>query len=240
MQDLKREDGVPFALGLSLLRRLSDSNHSDAPRFGQRSDSRAPVVKKYSLFLLFLLSLVPAFSSAQTITAKIQSMRVAYADSGNIVALDGDSIMIAPKMPSPICGLLMTRDGKTGWSYYTFPLASITVPLNAVDENLIVDNRVFTDPNEADHYKPGDVGETTMVVISGMPGKQFHTLIYDRDRFAQLGPGPHSSRDYGQMPDETVAFGLTFTDPQAARTFELALKEAVILAKQKLATQASR
>jgi hypothetical protein len=73
-----------------------------------------------------------------------------------------------------------------------------------------------------------------------MPGKQFHTLIYDRDRFSKLGPGPHSSREYGQAPDDTMAFGLTFHDPEAARAFELALKEAVIMAKQKLATTASR
>ncbi len=197
-------------------------------------------MKRYSIFLLSLLLLVPSLSFAQDIPAKIQSMKAAYYGSGSIVALDGDSIVISPKMPSPICGLLMNRDGKTGWSFYTFPLASITVPLTAVDENMIVDNRVFTDPNAAEHYKPGDVGETTMVIITGTPGKQFHTLIYDRDKLAQLGPGPHSSREYDQAPDDTVAFGLTFSDPQAAHAFELALKEAVIMAKQKQATQASR
>lgn len=167
-------------------------------------------------------------------------MKVAYSSSGSIIALDGDSIVITPKMPSPICGLLMNRDGKTNWAYYTFPLASITVPLSAVDESQIADNRVFTDPNVADHYKPGDVGDATMVVISGMPGKQFHTLIYDREKFAQLGPGPHSSREYGQAPDDTIAFGLTFSDAQAAQSFEIALKEAVTLAKQKLMAQVSR
>lgn len=167
-------------------------------------------------------------------------MQLAYSGSGSIIAIDGDSIVISPKMPSPICGLLMTRDGKTDWAYYTFPLASITVPLTAVDETQIVDNRVFTDPNVAQHYKPGAIGDSTMVVIAGMPGKQFHTLIYDREKFTQLGPGPHSSREYGQAPDDTVAFGLTFSDPQAAQAFELALKEAVLLAKQKASAQARR
>jgi len=197
-------------------------------------------VKKYSIFLLFLLFIAPTLSFGQNLSAKIQSMKAAYSSSGGIVALDGDSIVISPKMPSPICGLLMNKEGKSGWAFYTFPLASITVPLSAVDESLIVDNRVFTDPNVADHYKPGDVGETTMVVISGMPGKQFHTLIYDRDKFSQLGPGPHSSREYGQAPDDTVAFGLTFSDPESARAFVLALKDAVMMAKQRTATQASR
>jgi hypothetical protein len=197
-------------------------------------------VKKYSMFLLSLLFIAPTLSLGQNLSVKIQSMQSAYSSSGSIVALDGDSIVISPKMPSPICGLLMNKDGKAGWSFYTFPLASITVPLSVVDESLIVDNRVFTDPKVVDHYKPGDVGETTMVVISGMPGKQFHTLIYDRDKFSQLGPGPHSGREYGQAPDDTVAFGLTFSDPESARTFELALKDAVMMAKQRLATQASR
>ena len=197
-------------------------------------------MKKYSIFLLFLLFIAPTLSFGQNLSAKIQSMRAAYSSSGSIVALDGDSIVISPKMPSPICGLLMNKEGKSGWAFYTFPLASITVPLSAVDESLIVANRVFTDPKVVDHYKPGDVGETTMVVISGMPGKQFHRLIYDRDKFSQLGPGPHSSREYGQAPDDTVAFGLTFSDPESARTFELALKDAVMMAKQRTATQASR
>ncbi len=189
---------------------------------------------------MFLLLIVPTFGFAQNLSAKIQSMKAAYSASGSLVALDGDSIVISPKMPSPICGLLMNREGKTGWSFYTFPLASITVPLSAVDENMIVDNRVFTDPDVADHYKPGAVGDATMVIISGMPGKQFHTLIYDRDKFSQLGPGPHSSREYGQAPDDTVAFGLTFSDADSARAFELALKDAVTMAKQRLATQASK
>ena len=239
MSDLEREDCSPFALDFSLSHLPSDLNHLSGARFGQKSGLRAPFVKKFpSLFLTLLI--VSTASSAQNITTKIQSMQNAYSGSGTIIAVEGDSIVISPKMPSPICGMLMTRDGKTDWAYYTFPLASITVPLSSVDENQIVDNRVFTDPNVAEHYKPGDVGETTMVVIAGMPGKQFHTLIYDRDKFSQLGPGPHSSREYGQAPDDTVAFGLVFSDPKAAQTFELALKEAVVLAKQKQSAQARR
>jgi len=201
---------------------------------------RVFVMKKYSIFLVSLLLLVPGFGCTQDISAKIQSMKTAYAGSGSIVALDGSSIVISPKMPNPVCGLLMNKEGKTGWAYYSFPLSSITVPLNEVDESLIVDDRVFTDPNVADHYKPGDVGETTLVIVSGMPGKQFHTLIYDREKYAQLGPGPHSSHEYGQASDDTMAFGLTFSDPEAAHIFELALKEAVIMAKQKISTQARR
>jgi hypothetical protein len=197
-------------------------------------------MKKQSIILVSLLLLVPTLGFAQNISANIQSMKTAYAASGSIIAIEGDSIVISPKMPSPVCALLMDKDGKTDWAYYSFPLAAITVPLNEVDETQIVDNRVFTDPDAAEHYKQGDVGETTLVFISGMPGKQFHTLIYDRDKFAQLGPGPHSSREYGQAPDDTLAFGLTFSDPEAARTFELALKQAVIMVKQKLSTQARK
>jgi hypothetical protein len=197
-------------------------------------------MKKQSIILVSLLLLVPTLGFAQNISANIQSMKAAYAASGSIIALEGDSIVISPKMPSPICALLMNKDGKTDWAYYSFPLAAITVPLNEVDETQIVDNRVFTDPDAAEHYKQGDVGETTLVFVSGMPGKQFHTLIYDRDKFAQLGPGPHSSREYGQAPDDTLAFGLTFSDPEAARAFELALKQAVIMVKQKLSAQARK
>ncbi len=240
MSDLEREDCSTFALAISLLHQPSDLRHLSGTRLGQESGLRALVVKKYPIFLLTLLFIVSTASFAQDISTKIQSMQLAYSSSGSIIAVDGESIVISPKMPSPICGMLMTRDGKTDWAYYTFPLASITVPLSAVDESQIVDNRVFTDPDVAQHYKPGDVGETTMVVIAGMPGKQFHTLIYDREKFSQLGPGPHSSREYGQAPDDTVAFGLTFSDPHAAQTFELALKEAVILAKQKQSAQARR
>jgi hypothetical protein len=160
-------------------------------------------------------------------------MKSAYAGSGTIVVVDEHAIVIEPKMPSPVCGLPVNKDGKTAWSFYTFPLASITVPLDLVDEKLIAEDRVFTDPNVPDRYKPGDVGDATMVVIAGLPGKHFHTLTYDREKLAQLGPGPHSSKEYGQLPDDTEAFGLTFSDPAAAHTFELALKEAVILAKSK-------
>lgn len=125
----------------------------------------------------------------------------------------------------------MNKDGKTAWAYYTFPLASITISLSDVDETQIAEDRVFTTANAAATYKPGAQGDAIMVVIAVVPGKQFHTLVYDREKFQHLGPGPHASREYGQAPDDTEAFGLTFSDPAAARAFEAALKEAVIQVK---------
>ncbi len=56
-------------------------------------------------------------------------------------------------------------------------------------------------------------------------------MIYDRDKLASLGHGPHASSEYGQGPDDTAAFGLTFADRSLTRAFEMALKDAVILAK---------
>jgi hypothetical protein len=158
-------------------------------------------------------------------------MKSSYALSGNIVVLDAHTILIEPKMPGPLCAVPRSQDGKTTWSYYTFPLASIVVPLSAVDEKLISENSVFTNPNAAKTYKPGDMGDTTMVVIAGVPGKQFHTLWYDREKLTHLGSGPHSPAAYDQTPDETEAFGLTFPDPASARAFEAALRDAVVQAK---------
>jgi len=169
--------------------------------------------------------------AAQNIATRIQTMKSSYASSGTIVVLDDRTIVIEPKMPSPICAMPINKDGRTDWSYYAFPLASIVVPLASIDETLISEDLVFTNPDAAKAYKPGDVGDTTMVVIAGVQGKQFHTMVYDRDKLASLGPGPHSSAEYGQGPDDTAAFGLTFSDRASARAFELALKDAVILAK---------
>ena len=71
---------------------------------------------------------------AQNLSSNIQLMKNAYAGSGSIVALGEDAIVIEPKMPSPVCGLPLNKDGKTAWSYYTFPLSSITVPLAQVED----------------------------------------------------------------------------------------------------------
>ena len=200
-------------------------------------------MKKLSLLVLccltFALPCVLSFAlpcAAQNLASHFQSMKKSYASSGNIVVLDDHTIVIEPKMPGPLCAMPIVKDGKTTWVYYTFPLASIVVPLASIDETLISDDLVFTDPEAAKSYKPGDVGDTTMVVIAGEPGKQFHTIKYDRDKLTHLGPGPHSSTAYGQAHDDTEAFGLTFSDRSAAHAFEMALKNAVLLAK----TQASR
>ena len=134
-------------------------------------------------------------------------------------------------MPGPLCALPRNENGKTTWSYYTFPLASIVVPLASVDESLIAEDLVFTDPDAAKNYKPGAVGDTAMVVIAGVSGKQFHTVTYDREKLTHLGPGPHSSSAYGQTADDTAAFGLTFSNHAEARAFEAALRNAVLLAK---------
>lgn len=200
-------------------------------------------MKKASLFVLCCLS-VALPCAAQNVASQFQSMKNAYASSGSIVVLDDHTIVIEPQMPAPLVAMPVVKDGKTMWVYYTFPLASIVVPLASVDETLIAESHVFTDPDAAKFYKKGDVGDTTMVVIAGVTGKQFHTITYDRDKFTHLGPGPHSSVSYGQAPDDTEAFGLTFSDHAAAHQFEVALKEAVILSKAEAArlakAQASR
>jgi hypothetical protein len=188
-------------------------------------------MKQFLTALAFSLCVLPC--AAQNLASQFQTLKSSYAASGNIVVLDDHTILIEPAMPGPMCALPRNENGKTTWSYYTFPLASIVVPLASVDETLISDNLVFTDPEVAKSYKPGDVGDTAMVVIAGVPGKQFHTITYDREKFTHLGPGPHSSSAYGQVPDDTQAFGLTFSDRAAARAFEIALKDAVLLAKSR-------
>jgi len=158
-------------------------------------------------------------------------MKKFYASSGTIVVLDERTLLIEPNMPGPICGLPKDEAGKTTWSFYSFPLASITVPLTLIDEGIIGEDLVFTSQDAQTAYKPGDLGDTTMVVVVGMPGKEFHAVMYDREKLTQLGPGPHNASAYGQTPDEVEAFGLTFSDRTAARAFVSALKDAVHLAK---------
>jgi hypothetical protein len=164
-------------------------------------------------------------------------MKKSYASSGSIVALDDKTLLIEPNMPGPICGLPKNEDGKTTWSFYSFPLASITVPLELIDESIIGENVVFTAQDAPTAYKSGDVGDTTMIVVVGMPGKEFHAVTYDREKLARLGPGPHDGSSYGQVPDEVEAFGLTFSDHTAAVAFVSALKDAVHLAKARAAME---
>jgi hypothetical protein len=188
-------------------------------------------MKRISLLAipLALLSALP--SAAQGLPAPIQEMKSTYAASGTLLALDNHTLLIEPKMPGPICALPHDANGETTWSLFTFPLASITVPLTVVDESFISEDVVFTQPGSRETYKPGDAGDTTMVVILSLPGKHFHTLAYDRDRLVQLGPGPHDPSVYGQAPDDVEAFGLTFPDHTAASAFISALKRAVVAAK---------
>lgn len=196
------------------------------------------------------LALVPVYANAQNaptqptrinlsaspdLATSIRTMTAAYAASGSIAVLDRHTIVIEPKMPAPLCAVPKDADGKTTWSFYAFPLASITVPLDIVDDKLIGEDTAFTNPDAMKTYKPGEQGETTMVIIAGLPGKQFHTLAYDRDKFLHLGPGPHSATEYGEAPDDTEAFALTFSDRAAARAFAKALREAVVAARAQLA-----
>ena len=188
-------------------------------------------MKRVLLFLPCFIFIASFSCVAQNSPTPIENLKNAYAASGSIVVLNENTILIEPKMPAPVCALPKTENGKTTWQFYSFPLASITVPLAEVDETLISEDRVFTGFDAPKSYKPGDMGDATMIVIAGNEGKQFHTLIYDRDKLLQLGPGPHSSKEYDQAPDNTLAFGLTFSDPASARDFEIALKDAVLEAK---------
>jgi hypothetical protein len=192
-------------------------------------------MKKYCLLALPLVLLPSLPCVAQDLSQRIEEIKNSYAASGSVVVLDQKTLLIEPNMPGPICALPIEEGGKTTWSILTFPLASITVPLAAVDESLIGEDLVFTRPDVQESYKPGDVGDTTMVVVVGLPGKQFEALTYDRDKLTHLGPGPHAASAYGQEPDKVEAFGLTFPDHTAAHAFEAALKDAVILAKAETA-----
>jgi len=186
-----------------------------------------------TLFRLFLGCLVVSSFNcgAQDIRSRMEEMKTAYTASGSIVMLDGQTLVIEPNMPGPVCALPRQEDGKITWYRYAFPLASITVPLSSIDETTVSEDRVFTKPDATQSYKPGDQGDTTMIVVVGMPGKKFPALIYDREKLQHLGPGPHSSSDYGQVRDQVEAFGLTFADIAAAHEFVSALRNAVILAK---------
>lgn len=199
-------------------------------------------MKRFCLSTLsVLLSAGLGFSQshpANDLQAHIEAMKASYAGSGSIVLLDEHTLVIEPNMPGPICSLPRNEEGKTNWSYFAFPLSSITVPLATVDESLIGEDIVFTNPDATKDYKPGDVGDTTMVVVVGIEGKQFHTLMYDREKLAHLGPGVHSSSAYGQAPDDVAAFGLTFADHAAARAFVDALKSAVVMAKSQAMAKA--
>jgi len=184
-------------------------------------------------FRLFLGCLVVSSLTcgAQSIRSRMEQMKTAYTASGSIVVLDGQTLVIEPNMPGPICAMPREEDGKVTWYRYAFPLASITVPLTSVDENIVSEDRVFTNPAAPQVYKPGDQGDATMIVVVSTPGKKFPALIYDRDKLEHLGPGPHSSSDYGQVQDQVEAFGLTFADTAAAHEFASALRNAVVLAK---------
>jgi hypothetical protein len=193
-----------------------------------------------TLFRLLLGCLVLGSftASAQDIRSRVDQMKTAYTTSGTIVALDGQTLVIEPNMPAPVCALPREEDGKIAWYRYAFPLASITVPLTDVDASLVSEDRVFTNPQAPSDYKPGDKGDAVMIVVVGMPGKKFPALIYDRDKLEHLGPGPHRSSDYGQVQDKVEAFGLTFNDTAAAHEFVTALRNAVMMAKAQATAQA--
>ena len=169
----------------------------------------------------------------------MEQMKTAYTASGSIVILDGQTMVIEPNMPAPVCALPRQEDEKITWYRYAFPLSSITVPLSSIDESMMSEDRVFTDPAAPSAYKPGDRGDTTMVIVVGMPGKKFHALMYDREKLEHLGVGPHNSSEYGQVQDEVEAFGLTFSDDAAAHEFVSALRNAVMLAKSQAPAQSA-
>jgi hypothetical protein len=182
-------------------------------------------------FLLGCLVVSSVTCGAQDLRSRIESMKTAYTSSGSIVMLDGQTLVIEPNMPGPVCALPRQEDGKTTWYRYAFPLASITVPLTSVDENAVSEDRVFTDPAAQQSYKPGDQGDATMVVVVSTPGRKFPALVYDREKLQHLGPGLHRTADYGQFQDQVEAFGLTFADSAAAREFVAELRSAVRMAK---------
>ena len=106
-------------------------------------------MKKLSLFAVYCLLVSSISCLSQNLDSRIQEMRKAYSSSGSIVLLDDKTVLIEPNMPGPICGVPKNEAGKTTWSFYTFPLASVTVPLAQIDESIIAEDLVFDWPGRS-------------------------------------------------------------------------------------------
>ena len=101
-----------------------------------------------TLFRLLLGCLVlgSIACNAQDIRSRMEQMKTAYTASGSIVVLDGQTLVIEPNMPAPVCALPREEDGKIAWYRYAFPSPPSPFHLQTWTSPSMGEDRVFTNP----------------------------------------------------------------------------------------------
>ena len=181
--------------------------------------------------LSFALSCV-----AQNPVSSIQALKSSYSASGNIVAVDAQTILIEPRMPAPLCAMPRTEAGRISWSYYAFPLASITVPLTAVDETPSPRT-----PSLRILRRQKTISQAMWATPRWLSLREYRTAVsHHHLRSRQAGaPRPRSALVSGVRAGPRRHRGIWshVSHRASARAFEMALRDAVLRAKARASRQ---
>jgi hypothetical protein len=154
-------------------------------------------------------------------------------ERGSVVLFDGHVLIFEFVLPGPI---FIYTDHDTGnpkttaWTAMNLDVESITADLKSLNEDTISDWTAFSPPYFA-VYKPGDIGDTTMVEFSTVGDAGMSRITVDRDKLAKLKPGKVTQEQLGEKTTSGKYAMIAFPDRLAAREFEKALRAAIVVAK---------
>ena len=191
------------------------------------------------LSLLLCGSLLFAGSAfGQNIQPYVSEMNKALGEhgsvSGSAAPLDGHVLKFTFAIPGPRFAFVSKDTGDpetTKWTVMRLDFMSITADLRLLDEGKIDELMVFSAPYIG-AYKPGDVGDTTIVEFHTIAGALLSRTTIDREMVSKLKfPGTYTEEQLGAKTiTETVGL-IAFSDKLAARDFEKALRVAIVIAK---------
>jgi hypothetical protein len=148
-------------------------------------------------------------------------------------------VVINLPIPAPDYAIPTTRDpnhpGQYLWDIVQLNIFSISFDLADLDETKIDEEAVFTSPY-MEAFKDGDVGNTIMVHIETDGKPLILRSTYDRKVVNSLLAGNGkltglTAKDLGGSTEQASSALIPFSDRAAARSFETALRNAIITSK---------
>lgn len=188
------------------------------------------------LFLILLVCSSVLFSGVafgQNLKSYVSEMNKDIGEGGSVQLFDGHVLIFSFVVPGP---MFIYTDHDTGnpnttaWTVRSLDVEGITADLKSLNEDTISDRAVFSPPYFA-VYKPGDVGDATMVEFSTVGDMLMSTTTVDRGKLAKLKPGNATPEQLGENTTPDKYATILFSDRLAARDFEKALRAAVVVAK---------
>lgn len=194
---------------------------------------------RYVIILVCAIIFLPITAVGQNFDPYVTAMNKALdgnapsGSHGSLKLIDGHVLRFRLDVPGPEISLPVGGGAtaeSTRWSGVALDFSEISADLKSLDEGAISEHLVFS-ADGISNYKTGDEGDMVVVDFGGEGEPSISITTVDRKKLQRLPSGTATGDQLGEATRKSTTAHLVFTDRNLARTFEKALRAAIVVAE---------